>query len=174
MLVAGVVEISYLDTRLPPASRRKSRSRRESRYEDDRNGKVQLTGGWDLFGGRGHFVISADAYKNDGVPNYADRDWFNSCALIGNPAKTPQYLRDCNAHSAEFTWGGMVSTGPLKGTQFGRRWRPHALQLRQPRDGQDHGRRFGCGGANPDVGAYFQADPGGGVATSICSTATLM
>ena len=155
--VAGVVNF-VLDTRFTGIKAEIQAG--ESRYEDDRNGKVQLTGGWDLFGGRGHFVISADAYKNDGVPNYADRDWFNSCALIGNPAKVPQYLRECNAHSAEFTWGGLISTGPLKGTQFGVGGVPMPFNYGSLATAATMVGGSGAGGANPDVGAYFQADPG--------------
>ena len=88
----------------------------ESGYQDDRNGKLEVTAGADLFGGRGHFVLAGEVYKNDGVQTFASRSWFDSCALISNPAGTPTYIPACNVHSAEFTYGGMISTGPLKGT----------------------------------------------------------
>jgi iron complex outermembrane receptor protein len=154
--VAGVVNF-VLDTRFTGI--KADIQAGESRYQDDRNGKVQLTGGWDLFGGRGHIVVSADAYKNDGVPTYGSRDWFNSCALIGNPAATPQYLRECNAHSAEFTYGGMISTGPLKGTQFGVGGVPMPFNYGSLVTAATMVGGSGAGGANPDVGANFQADP---------------
>lgn len=131
----------------------------ESRYQDDRNGKIELTGGWDLFGGRGHVVISGDAYKSDGVPNYTDRDWFDSCALIGNPAKVPTYLPACNAHSTQFTYGGMIATGPLKGTQFGPGGVPMPFNYGSQVTTSTMVGGSGAGGANPDVGAYFQAVP---------------
>jgi outer membrane receptor protein involved in Fe transport len=132
----------------------------ESGYQDARNGKVELTAGWNLFDGRGHFVISGDTYQDNGVSDYASRDWFHSCALIGNPAKVPTYIPACNAHSAQFTYGGLIATGPLAGTQFG----PGAVPMPF-----NHGTLAttstmvggsGAGGANPDVGAYFQPVPG--------------
>ena len=155
--VAGVVNF-VLDTRFTGVKAQLQVG--ESGYQDDRNGKVSLTAGWDLFGGRGHFVVSGDAYKTDGVPGYAGRDWFDSCALIGNPAKVPTYLPACNAHSTQFTYGGMIATGPLKGTQFGPGGVPMPFNYGDQVTTSTMVGGSGAGGANPDVGAYFQAVPG--------------
>ncbi len=132
----------------------------ESGYQDDRNGKVELTVGSDLFGGRGHFVLSGEAYKNNGVQQYAGRSWFDSCALIGNPAGVPTYIPACNVHSAEFTYGGMISSGPLKGTQFGPGGVPMPFNYGTDLTASSMVGGSGSGGANPDVGAYFQPVPG--------------
>jgi outer membrane receptor protein involved in Fe transport len=132
----------------------------ESQYQDDRNGKAELTVGSDVFGGRGHFVLSGESYKSNGVDQYAGRPWFNSCALIANPALTPTYIPACGAHSAEFTYGGMISTGPLKGTQFGPGGVPMPFNYGTDLTTGEMVGGSGSGGANPDVGAYFQPVPG--------------
>jgi iron complex outermembrane receptor protein len=131
----------------------------ESSRQDDRNGKAEITAGADLFGGKGHFELAGEVYKNDGVSSYTSRDWFHSCALISNPAGTPTYIPACNVHSAEFTYGGMISAGPLKGTYFGPGGTP--LQFHYGTDltaGSMVG-GTGEGGANGDVGAYFTPVP---------------
>lgn len=132
----------------------------ESTYQDARNGKIEITAGSDVLGGRGHFVVSGEFYKNDGVSEYADRPWFNSCALISNPAGVPTYLPECGVHSAEFTYGGMIATGPLKGTYFGPGGVPLQFQYGSLVTSSTMVGGTGAGGANPDVGAYFQPDPG--------------
>ncbi|MEJ1961700.1 MAG: TonB-dependent receptor plug domain-containing protein [Gammaproteobacteria bacterium] len=88
--VAGVVNF-VLNTKFTGVSARVQAG--ESGYEDARNGKVALTVGTSLFGGKGHLVLSGDAYKNNGVEQFGSRDWFDSCALIGNPAGTPTTSR---------------------------------------------------------------------------------
>lgn len=131
----------------------------ESTYQDARNGKLEITGGTDLFGGRGHIVFAGEMYKNDGVQAYADRPWFDSCALIANPAGVPQYLPECNVHSAEFTYGGMISTGPLKGTYFGPGGVPMQFQYGSVLTTGSMVGGTGEGGPNGDVGAYFTPVP---------------
>lgn len=131
----------------------------ESTYQDARNGKIEITAGSDVLGGRGHFVVSGEFYKNDGVSEYASRPWFNSCALISNPAGVPTYIPECGVHSSEFTYGGMIATGPLKGTYFGPGGVPLQFQYGSLVTSASMVGGTGAGGANPDVGAYFQPDP---------------
>jgi outer membrane receptor protein involved in Fe transport len=81
--------------------------------------KVELAGGTSLFGGRGHVVASASRFSDSGIATWADRDWFDSCARIANPALVPASIMACNVHSAAFTPGGLIPSGPLRGTEFG-------------------------------------------------------
>lgn len=131
----------------------------ESTYQDARNEKIEITAGDDVLGGRGHFVVSGEFYKNDGVSEYASRPWFKSCALIGNPAGVPTYLPECGVHSAEFTYGGMIPSGPLKGTYFGPGGVPLPFRYGSLVTASSMVGGTGAGGANGDVGAYFQPDP---------------
>lgn len=154
--VAGVVNF-VLDTKFTGLSIRAQAG--ESGYQDARNGKMALTAGTDLFGGKGHLVVAGDFYKNNGVPQFGSRDWFDSCALIGNPAGTPTYIPACNVRSAQFNFGGMISSGPLKGTYFAPGGVPRQFQY-----GTDvttttmvGGQPIGTG--YPDVGANFTAVP---------------
>ena len=91
----------------------------ESTYSDYQNKKVQLTVGQSFLDGRAHVLISADYYDNKGVKHWADRPWFNSCSRISNPALNPSTVVACDVRSAGFTAGGLITAGPLKGTQFG-------------------------------------------------------
>jgi outer membrane receptor protein involved in Fe transport len=81
--------------------------------------KFELAGGTSFLGGRGHIVASASHFTDSGIATWRDRDWFNSCARIANPALVPASIMACNVHSAGFTPGGIIPSGPLKGTDFG-------------------------------------------------------
>ena len=70
-------------------------------------------------GNDAHVVMSAEYYKADGVEGYYDRDWFNSWAVITNPDPTgPGLVVAPNVHSTIYTYGGLITGGPLKGIQF--------------------------------------------------------
>lgn len=91
---------------------------------DDRSYKLSLTGGVKFAGDRGHFVISAEAAHNGGVTGLGSRDWYNGSKILFNPAYTatngqPQLLVRPNVGFATLTPGGIITTGPLKGTYFG-------------------------------------------------------
>ena len=84
---------------------------------DNDNYKVSLTGGIDI-GERLHLVASASHYKQAGIENYRDRDWFQSCAPIVIAGGTPTRVRTCNVQSSQLAAGGLIVSGPLAGTQF--------------------------------------------------------
>ena len=66
-----------------------------------------------------HVVISAEYYRADGIEGYYNRDWFKSWAEITNPNPTgPRYIIAPNVHSTIYTYGGLITGGPLKGIQF--------------------------------------------------------
>ncbi|TPG52657.1 TonB-dependent receptor domain-containing protein [Sphingomonas glacialis] len=111
-------------------------------YGDAPNYKVALTAGHAFLDGKLHVTIAGEYFKQIGVTTIA-RDWNDSgfftvnnptysAAAGGNCAKpagyvagtpiagcTPEYFVTSGAGTGQFTPGGLVSTGPLKGTYFG-------------------------------------------------------
>ena len=93
-------------------------------YGDNPNHKVSLTGGTEFAGGRGHLLASFEYYTQDGVSTI-DRDWNQSGYFqIDNPAYTatngqPARLVTSGIGSSNFAPGGLIASGPLKGTYFG-------------------------------------------------------
>ena len=72
------------------------------------------------FDDRAHLILSAEYYAADGIEGYPARDWFNSWAAISNPDPAgPREIIVPNAHSRIYTYGGMITGGPLQGIQFG-------------------------------------------------------
>jgi outer membrane receptor protein involved in Fe transport len=109
--------------------------------------KFELAAGTSLFGGRGHIVASASHFSDSGIESWRDRDWFDSCARIANPALVPASIMACNVHSAAFTPGGIIPSGPLRGTEFGPGGQPRQFNYGSQLttltmiggDGLDHG-----------------------------------
>ncbi|MEJ0008834.1 MAG: TonB-dependent receptor [Steroidobacteraceae bacterium] len=119
-----------------------------------------MTGGTELFDGRGHFVVSGELYKNEGVKQVGSRDWFDSCSLIGNPTGKTTYLPACDVHSSQFNFGGLISSGPLKGTYFGPGGTPMAVQYGSLVTTSTMVGGQGIGGTGyQDVGADFTGVP---------------
>ena len=121
---------------------------------DYENGRVALTGGTQLFGGRGHIVGSTSFYRNGGIVAWRDRDWYNSCSRITNPALNPSTTIACGVHSAGFTRGGLITGGPLRGTEFGIGGVPQPFQY-----GSLASTLSMVGGSGEDHGANFPAVP---------------
>ena len=109
--------------------------------------KFEFAGGTSLFGGKGHIVASASRFTDSGITSWRDRDWFNSCARIANPALVPASIVACDVHSAAFTPGGLIPSGPLRGTEFGPGGQPRQFNYGSQLttltmiggDGLDHG-----------------------------------
>jgi iron complex outermembrane recepter protein len=97
--------------------------------------KLEFTAGMDLFGGRGHLILSGDhTWSNDPVfQNQAD--WWDSNAIVQNPAATtannlPWFIHVRNTGQAQYTQGGLIrgntaggagsaiTANSLIGTQF--------------------------------------------------------
>ncbi len=85
---------------------------------DSEHRRFSLAGGTSLLDGRLHAVASALMYRNGGVAHNASRDWFRSCSRISNPTFVPAQIVACDVRSAQFTRGGLITSGPLRGTQF--------------------------------------------------------
>lgn len=97
--------------------------------------KVAFTMGTDLFGGRGHLILSGDhTWSNDPVFNN-QADWWDNNAVVQNPAATtsnnlPWFIHVRNTGQAQYTQGGLIrgntaggvgsaiTANSLNGTQF--------------------------------------------------------
>jgi iron complex outermembrane recepter protein len=93
-------------------------------YGDDRSFKVSLTAGTKFADDRGHLLISGEIAHIDGIKGIGKRKWFNSAKLFFNPTYTatngqPQLLALPNSGFATATPGGLITSGPLRGTYFG-------------------------------------------------------
>ena len=101
----------------------------ETKYSDDKNIDVQLTYGLPFAGGRGHLLMSGEYAHNDGVHGANGRPWAaQPAAIILNPAygttagkstNVPQYILSHSTGLAAGMPGGIIVSGPLKGTYFG-------------------------------------------------------
>lgn len=76
-----------------------------------------LGGGFDV-GRRGHMLISADHFHSDGVFGWDNRDWMQSYSELDNPNGTPAEITVPNARTTLYTYGGLIPSGPLRGTTF--------------------------------------------------------
>ncbi|RVT93490.1 TonB-dependent receptor plug domain-containing protein [Sphingomonas crocodyli] len=93
-------------------------------YGDDRNYKASLTAGASFADDRGHILLSGEIAHNDGVRGIGDRKWYKAKKIFFNPAYTatngqPQLLVRENTGFATVTPGGIITSGPLRGTYFG-------------------------------------------------------
>lgn len=93
-------------------------------YGDDRNYNISLTTGTRFAGDRGHILLSGEIADNDGITGIGKRNWYNGAKLFINPAYVagnglPQLIVAQNAGFATATPGGIITSGPLKGTYFG-------------------------------------------------------
>ena len=85
---------------------------------DAQNTRIQLTAGR-AFGERVHVVAGAEYYQRDAVENYFGRDWYQGWGDIAQgPSSAPNRLRLPNVTNRQFTFGGLIPSGPLAGTQF--------------------------------------------------------
>ncbi len=113
-------------------------------YGDGSNHKVAVTGGVSFAGGKGHAILSGESFTQKGIQSI-DRDWNDSGFFqIDNPAglasagragtctPPPGYvagtpIAGCGPAryigggigTGQFTPGGLISTGPFRGTYFG-------------------------------------------------------
>ncbi len=97
-------------------------------YGDNANFKVSLTAGTPFANDRGHFIISGQMSRQDGIL-FADRPWNEQgYGFMTNPAygtgpgqsrDVPQRLLLTNVGPAQASRGGIIVSGPLKGIAFG-------------------------------------------------------
>lgn len=110
-------------------------------YDDGPNHKVSVAGGQSFGDGRGHILLAGEYFNQKGIQSI-DRDWNDSGFFLAtNPAYStaggncraptgyvagtaipgcvPEYYIGAGIGTGQFTPGGLVSTGPLRGTYFG-------------------------------------------------------
>lgn len=125
--VAGVVNF-VLDTKFTGIKGELSGG--ITNYGDDKNFKVALTSGTPFAGGRGHFLVSGNITRNDGILT-ADREWnLEGWQIMTNPTYTatngqPQNLLLNSVSPGTSSPGGIIISGPLKGVAFGRGGTPY-------------------------------------------------
>ena len=93
-----------------------------SSYWDSGSYRAGMTGGTPFANGRGHVVGSVEYTKAIGLTRVSDRPWWKGWLLVENPAFTatnsePRLIRR-QTGIATGTIGGIITAGPLKGTQF--------------------------------------------------------
>lgn len=93
-------------------------------YDDNPNHTFTLAAGMPFAGGRGHVLFSSEYFTQDGV-HTIDRDWNdNGVFQINNPNYTatngqPFRLVQPGIGPSQHTPGGLIVSGPLRGTYFG-------------------------------------------------------
>lgn len=93
-------------------------------YGDDENYKADAAFGTAFNGDRGHVLLSFEQAFTAGTPGN-DRPWgARSYSVIANPAYAqtngqPEYLAAFDTGLATATRGGLIVSGPLRGTMFG-------------------------------------------------------
>lgn len=92
-----------------------------STYGDNATYRGSLAWGTSFADGRGHFTIAGEGEKNEGILSQADRPWADKAyGLISNPAAgNPRRLILPGYQFANATLGGLITSGPLRGTDFG-------------------------------------------------------
>jgi iron complex outermembrane recepter protein len=122
--VAGVVNV-ILDTKF-------NGLKAEAQYGisgdgDNNETQVSLAAGSDIFEGRGHIVFGAEYVNNEGTGGCLSRSWcspdgssiYNSTTNPGGPGANglPATVLGWT-HNATMTPAGLITAGPLRGTQF--------------------------------------------------------
>lgn len=109
-------------------------------YDDGPNHKLSFTGGQPFADGKGHILLSGEYFTQQGIQSI-DRDWNDTGFFTANnPAYSatgncrapagyvpgtpiagcaPEYFTGSNIGTGQFTPGGLISAGPLRGTYFG-------------------------------------------------------
>ena len=93
-------------------------------YGDNANYNLSLAAGSSFAGGRGHALFSAEYAFTEGVIGQGGRDWYNGAKIFFNPAYTatngqPELINSPGVGFATATPGGIITSGPLRGTYFG-------------------------------------------------------
>ncbi len=92
-------------------------------YKDDRRTwEVEGSYGQDIFGGRGHVIVSGNYQQSPDSVFSIDRSWYTGTYLMNNPAYVagngqPKYVHRSNVGQYA-TNGGAIIAGPLAGIQF--------------------------------------------------------
>ena len=95
-----------------------------SSYDDAESLKFALAGGQRFLDERLHVMASVEYFESDGVPDDRDREWNQRhFGIIQNPTwpadGRTRFLWRPNVTGTDLAYGGVITAGPLRGTQFG-------------------------------------------------------
>jgi len=102
-----------------------------SNYADDEKAQIQLAAGTSFLGGRAHFEVSGEFTSEAGINSLQGaRKWWQNpqqlqmfstaqCQPNGCPGGSPQWINGLHGANVLWAYGGMITRGPLQGTQFG-------------------------------------------------------
>lgn len=119
--VAGVVNL-LLDNRFKGLQVEAEKG--ISQRGDNSETRISAKYGTEFAGGRGHFVVAGEYYRNDGVGDIYTRGWGKKdTQIVANPSPAtnglPRFIISDNVRLSTMTPGGIITAGPLKGTVFG-------------------------------------------------------
>lgn len=94
-----------------------------SSHADGAESRIELTGGTSFASGRGHLVVSGSYAQVNPIDSPDSRSWYSGQKFIANPAYTPtngqpKMILASGVGLSDAADGGLISAGPLKGTQF--------------------------------------------------------
>lgn len=92
-------------------------------------GKAELSFGTNLFNDRGHLILSGAYLYSPDMITPQETSWYKSQNLVNNPTFTaangqPRLIHANNVGLSSATQGGLITGGPLRGTQFLENGRP--------------------------------------------------
>jgi iron complex outermembrane receptor protein len=130
-----------------------------STHGDGGTFNAEMTYGTPFAGGRGHFLLSGQYALVDDISRADSRDWYQGYKIIVNPAYTatngqPGNLLLPNVGLARATDGGLIFSGPLKGTMFGPGGALQTFTFGNIQNGL-----IQSGGTPNDIGGRFQLLP---------------
>ncbi|MET0280189.1 MAG: TonB-dependent receptor [Steroidobacteraceae bacterium] len=70
-------------------------------------------------GEQSSLLLAAELFSSEGIRGYGSRGWYHSAAAITNPDPAgPREIIARDVHATGYTYGGLITSGPLAGTQF--------------------------------------------------------
>jgi len=102
-----------------------------SNYADDPKAQVQFAAGTAFAGGRAHIEVSGEFTSEAGINSLEGaRKWWQfpqqlqqfsvaQCQPNGCPGGSPQWINVNQGVNVLWAYGGLITRGPLQGTQFG-------------------------------------------------------
>jgi len=94
-----------------------------STYGDAGNHRFTLTGGLPFAEDRGHLLVSGELFHQDGIFGETRKWGRKGRFAMRNPDTSPgapSFIVDDNIGISSYTPGGLITSGPLKGTYFGK------------------------------------------------------
>ncbi|MEY4640476.1 MAG: hypothetical protein RLZZ227_470 [Pseudomonadota bacterium] len=134
----------------------------ESKYGDDESYSTSLAWGTDFAGGRGHIIAGVEQAESKGIATYlypdVSRPNVAGRSSVSNGNYTtglPQFIYAEDVRRSDVHDGGLITSGPLRGTIF-----LPGGQTGQFQYGTNYNNNMIGGGSNP----YETPDPGGDIA----------